>query len=86
VPLFHFHTRHDGRLDEDREGRRLPCLDAARQEALETARELWAEAMLEGDDLTDHQFVIADERGEHVLIVSFIDALPEGLQRRLVWR
>jgi len=42
--------------------------------------------MVSGDDLSDSKFVIADEHGEHVLVVPFVDALPEGLQKRLVNR
>ncbi len=86
MPCFFLHQRRDGTLIEDPDGSRVPNLGAARQEALAAARDLWADAILNGEDLTDHQFVITDERGAHVLIVPFIDALPEGLQRRLVLR
>jgi hypothetical protein len=86
VPLFFLHQRRDGRIIEDPDGSRLTSLEDARQEALAAARDLWADAILKGTDLADHQFVITDEHGAHVLIVSFIDALPEGLQRRLVFR
>lgn len=86
MPRFFLHQRRDGSLIEDPDGSRVPSLEVARQEALAAARDLWADAILKGDDLTDHQFVITDERGAHVLIVPFIDALPEGLQRRLVLR
>ena len=84
--LFFLHQRRDGALIEDPDGSRLPSLEAARHEALAAARDLWAEAICKGEDLSDHQFVITDEHGGHVLIVPFIDALPEGLQRRLVFR
>lgn len=86
MPLFFLHRRRNGMLIEDPDGSHLHSIEAAHAEALAAARDLWAVAMRKGDDLTDDQFVIADERGDHVLIVSFVDALPEGLQRRLVFR
>jgi hypothetical protein len=86
VPRFFLHQRRDSTFVEDPDGSCLPSLEAARQEALAAARDLWADAIHKGEDLTDYQFVITDERGTHVLFVSFIDALPDGLQRRLVLR
>ena len=86
MPLFFLHRRRNSALIEDPDGSHLPSIEAARAEALVAARDLWAIAMQKGEDLTDDQFVITDERGDHVLIISFADALPEGLQRRLVFR
>ena len=86
MPTFYLHTQRDGVLIEDPDGSDLPDVETARQEALAAARDLWASAMTSGRDLTDHKFVIADKTGEHLLVVPFVDALPEGLQKRLVYR
>ncbi len=86
MPRFFLHRRRDGSMIEDPDGSHLPSIEAARAEALAAARDLWAIAIQKGEDLTDDQFVITDEQGDHVLIISFVDALPEGLQRRLVYR
>lgn len=86
MPMFFLHRRRDGSLIEDPDGSDFSSIEAARAEALAAARDLWAVAMRKGEDLTDDQFVITDEHSNHVLIVTFVDALPEGLQRRLVFR
>lgn len=83
VPLFYLHSRCSDMLARDPDGSELPDLDAARREALAAARELWAEAIMHGKDLSACTFVIADEQGRQFLIVPFTDALPEGLRKRL---
>jgi hypothetical protein len=83
VPRFSLHNTVGRVLLEDPDGSDLPDVDAAREEALAAARELWASAMLDGKDLSDQLFVIADKHGEHVGVVPFTGALPEGLRQRL---
>lgn len=83
MPLFYLHTERQGLLIEDPDGSDLPDAQAAREEALAAARDLWASAIVSGTDRTDDRFIIANEGGEHVLAVRFIDALPEGLRNRL---
>lgn len=86
MPLFYLHSRCDGVLVEDPDGSELPDLAAARVEALAAARELWAEAIFAGQDLSNCQFLVADALGREHLVVPFIDALPESLRRRLSGR
>ncbi len=83
MSLFYLHTQHDGRLVEDPEGADFPGIDAARAEAIAAARDLWSSAMLKSEDLSDRQFVIADDSGVAVLVIPFGEALPDGLRRRL---
>ena len=67
----------------DEEGSDLADLAAAREEALASARQLWAEAMIEQRDLSHRRFLVMDGAGACLLIVPFSDALPIGLRRRL---
>ena len=81
MPRFYFHQNvRDGFL-EDPDGSDLPDIEAARQEALVGARELWASAIRDGRDLLGGSFVIADENGTVLLTIPFDDALPERLRR-----
>ena len=76
MPCFYFHM-HDGlERIEDEEGSELPDIEAARAEALESARQLWAAAILSGRNLSRHRFEIADEQGNVVHLVRFVEALP----------
>ena len=86
MPLFYLHSRCDGVLIEDPDGSDLPDIGAARQEAIAAARDLWAEAVVKGIELSDRHFVVADEKCENVLDVPFTDALPDGLRTRISLR
>ena len=81
--LLFFHIQHDGDVVRDLEGTVVPDLNAARSQALVAAREMWADAIPLERDLSGHSFVLADASGRHHLTVPFIEALPEGLRRRL---
>lgn len=83
MPLFYFHRRSGSVSCDDPDGSDLPDLAAAREEALAAARDLWAEAIVRNEDLSDSRFVIADPQGKLHLIVPFADALPDGLRTRL---
>ena len=65
----------------DPDGSVLRTLDAAREEALASARDLWAEAIVTQQDLTGHSFEITDRSGRLLLSVPFTDALPPGMCR-----
>ena len=60
----------------------LPDLEAAREEALEGARDLWASAIksADGRDLLDCAILITDEHGHELTRVLFADALPPRLR------
>jgi hypothetical protein len=55
-------------LIKDEEGVDLPTPDHARAEALQSARELWADAIKAGRDLRAGAFVIADEEGKQLIL------------------
>lgn len=65
----------------DPDGSVLPSLDAAFEEALASARNLWAEAIVTQQDLSGHSFEIMDGAGHLLLSVPFVDALPPGMCR-----
>lgn len=44
------------------------------------ARQLWAAAILEGRDLPDEAFEIADGNGLTLLLLPFREALPPSLR------
>lgn len=79
--FMHIEDRH-GRI-EDEEGSELPNLAAAREEALASARQMWAAAILKHHDLGTRRFLVTESGGATVLTMSFDEALPEGLRERL---
>jgi hypothetical protein len=75
---FYFHMRTGERVDRDTDGAEMPNLEAARAEALQSAREILADAIKAAkSDLLDC-LVIADEEGQELATVSLKDALPKG--------
>jgi hypothetical protein len=81
---FFLHIEDGVQRIVDEEGSDLPSLSAARDEALASARELWAAAIIEQRDLSGRKFVVTDEKGRVLATLPFSDALPPGLRRRLV--
>lgn len=67
----------------DQEGSELPTLADAHQEALASARQMWASAILECRDLSAQRFVVTDEDGQVLATLPFLEALPIGLRQRL---
>jgi hypothetical protein len=70
---FYFHV-HDDIVTEDLEGAELPDLAAARETALEAARDLVCAAVMRGELNLDHRIEVAGEGGENLLTVTFRDA------------
>ena len=68
------------RLIKDEEGVDLPSPDHARAQALQSARELWADSIKAAKDLGADAFVIADEEGQQVMFVPVTDVLPKRLR------
>ncbi len=85
MPYYFLHVRDGDHLTKDDEGEDLPDLKAARAEALEIAREMWAEALREGSarDYLDAVVIIADRKGRELMTVSFAEALPPRLRSKL---
>jgi len=83
MPRFFLHIDDGTQRIEDEEGSDLPDLAAAREEALGAARQLWAAAILAGQDIAARRFVITDGDGNVMDTVDMDEALPEKLARRL---
>jgi len=83
MPRFFLHIDDGTQRIEDEEGSDLPDLAAAREEALGAARQLWAAAILAGQDIAARRFVITDSDGNVTDTVDMDEALPEKLARRL---
>jgi hypothetical protein len=73
---FFFHVRDDGDdVSRDTEGQELPDLEAARQEALNSNREMLGERLLHGGSLDHRQIEIANEQGEVLAVLNTEDTL-----------
>ncbi|MGC5799891.1 DUF6894 family protein [Sphingomonas sp. NFX23] len=83
MPRFFLHIDDGTQRIEDEEGSDLPDLAAAREEALGAARQLWAAAILAGQDIAACRFVITNGDGNVMDTVDMDEALPEKLARRL---
>jgi hypothetical protein len=77
---FYFHQWIDGELLHDPDGCDFSSVAEARMSAMISARRLWAEAIVEGEDLTGQSIQIADSSGHCVAIVPLVDALPFRLR------
>jgi hypothetical protein len=72
---YYFNIRYSDGLIEDQEGQELRSLEEARAEAVASARELIAEAVLLGAKIDHRAFEITDESGATLAVVPFSDAL-----------
>lgn len=75
MPRFFFHVRDGAEASLDREGQELPDTEAARREAICSAREMLGEGILHGGHLDHRQIEIADESGTVLATVSAADVL-----------
>lgn len=72
---YYFHVlTSEGRVI-DPEGTELEGMDAAHVSAIEDARALMSEAILEGKDISSRKIEICDENGALLQVVSFRSAL-----------
>ena len=81
MPRFYLHIKDGSYLIRDEEGVDLPSAAHARAEALASARDLCANAIRAGKDITADAYVIADENGSHLIFMPFAEALPGRLRR-----
>jgi hypothetical protein len=73
MPRFYFHVyNHIVAMDE--EGLDLPDVEAAREQALESARELVCEDIHKGQLNLDHRIEVEDAAGKKVLTITYRDA------------
>jgi len=73
--LFYFNVRSDRSYDVDEEGIELPSLDAARREAIKSAREMVAELILHNQRIDGMRFEITDGTGALLVTVPFKDVI-----------
>jgi len=75
MPRYFFHVKDHAQTIRDKEGIELHDLDAVREEAMEGARQIMSDQVLEGHKPDGREFVITDEEGETVLTFPFKQAL-----------
>jgi hypothetical protein len=69
MPRYYLHIRDGDRLVEDPDGSDLPDLDAARAEALESARNILAAKVKAGELIDDKRFEITDAVGTVLAVI-----------------
>jgi hypothetical protein len=75
MPRYFFHLCHSGRCS-DPEGTELSGgLAEIREEACHSARELMADAVMQGRDISGHRFEVEDEEGTIVFTMALREAL-----------
>ena len=72
---YFYQIRSGDHVMLDEEGSEHHDLAAARAEAIIAAREIMAEAVLKGRDVSDQVFDIHDEEASVVAVVPFRDAI-----------
>jgi predicted N-acetyltransferase YhbS len=77
MPRYYFHIKDEAKTIRNEEGIEFHNLDAVREEATESARQLMSEEVREGHGPDGRVFVVTDEQGKTVLTVPFKDALRD---------
>jgi hypothetical protein len=77
VPRYYFHIRQGDTTIPDEEGIDCESLDAAREEALQGAREIMSDAVLSGGLGESRTFVIKDSNGDIVHELPFEAAIAQ---------
>ena len=75
MPKYYFHIRDGQDLAPDPEGAEFESLEAARVEAINSARELVAQRILRGDVVDGQAFELTSEDGKVADIVRFKDVM-----------
>jgi hypothetical protein len=79
MPIFYFKFRTGNRIEGDPWGVDLPDLDAAVEEATQTAREIVSDTVRFGRDDAPEEIIITDDDDRRLSIVTLADVLPPGL-------
>ncbi|MGF7163694.1 hypothetical protein FHS85_005364, partial [Rhodoligotrophos appendicifer] len=69
MPMFFFNIARGDVVVRDYEGSELADLEAAREEAIASARETMSDAIRQGKDVSSRAFEIFDEEGKFLLKV-----------------
>lgn len=75
MPRFYLHIRDGHELIKDGDGVDLPDVNSAQEEALASAREIFADLIRAGKLLDGRQFEIVNEVGQVVATIPFRAAL-----------
>lgn len=78
MPKFFLHIEQARGRVEDREGGDYCDLDAARDDAIESAREIMSERVRNGEEADGSCFVIVDETGRTMEVVPFESTIAQG--------
>ena len=75
MPRYFFHVRDSSGLIEDPDG--IECFDGAnvRTETIGLAREVMADHIRQGLDVSGWSFEVVDEHGQHVLPLQLSEAV-----------
>jgi PAS domain S-box-containing protein len=79
MPRFFLDVLNGGEVREDPEGQDFADLDAALAEAVASARDLVARAIMQNEDVSGRSFLVRDENEQTVATVPFRDTLPGTL-------
>ena len=82
MPRYYFHVRDGADLSRDTEGQEFSNLDAARAEAMNSAREMLGERLLHGGSMNAKQIEIADETGHVVDVILARDIVLKNGELR----
>jgi hypothetical protein len=82
--IFYFHLKRGDDLITDEEGVSLPDLAAARHEALQSAREILADAIKTGKPNVPEAVVVVDEHGRTVDSLRLAAVLPQPLRAMIL--
>jgi hypothetical protein len=74
MPRYFFHLCEDDRID-DEEGRVLSGADEARKIAVDCARDIVCADVMQGHLDLNHSIAVVGESGEHVLTMTFREAI-----------
>jgi hypothetical protein len=77
MPRYFFHIKDEQKTIRDLEGAEFHNMDAVREEATESAREMMSKNVREGHGPNGRAFVVMDEQGQVVLDFPFKLAISD---------
>jgi hypothetical protein len=73
MPRFHLHQHRDGAVVVDDEGGEYASLEDAVEDAAQSAREIMADRLRQGEPIDGSEFHIMNEAGRIIAVVTFGD-------------
>ena len=80
MPRFYLHVKKGTELNHDDEGAEFRDVSAAREEALECARELLVNAIRSPDSTAPDSVIVADSDSRELATVALRDVLPRNVR------